>query len=76
VAHPLFEQLAHNPEPSLNAEHPAPAPAGDVPKGWKHLPDAPKVSQQVHSQAKGIHSDAEFFPFPEEYEQTTTGKRK
>ena len=78
MSHFLFEQLAHNPEPALNAEHPAPFNAGNVPKAFKNPPKdaAPKVSQQVHSELKGMHSDSDFFPFPSEYLQTPDGRKK
>jgi hypothetical protein len=65
--HPIFERLAHNPEPALNAEHPAPFAPGSAPHSWKNAPkDKSATVHATHTEAHGIEITT-----PEQYIEQT-----
>lgn len=51
--HPLFQQLKNNPEPALNAEHPAPFAPGNAPKALRNIPKDKPV-HATHTEARGV----------------------
>lgn len=75
MSHPLFDIL-RRPEPALDADHPAPFTASNVPAGWKKPQGsgAPKQPAQHSENVHGLNLET-----PEEYleqEQTIDGKVK